>query len=258
MPGATWIGPTGNRNAGAELTVYGLVLHIQQGTEAGTEAWQRNPASQVSSHFLLPQAGGARQMVDTADRAWAQAAGNGHWLSAECEGRSGHPLTDAQVHSAAQILAWGHETYGVPLRVANDANAASVASGGLGYHAMGGTAWGNHPDCPGTPVISQRPAIVAQAVALLTGGSMDLDYNTTYQRPDVVGTRPARVEVDDVWAHEMTGVGPYGPEKSFRGAQLDRIEAALTALGVQLKKLAGPANARDIAAEIIKQLGASG
>lgn len=166
MPGAVWIGPTVNEDPGAELAVYGLILHIQQGTEAGTEAWERNPLSEVSSHFLAPRAGGVRQMVDTADKAWCQVDGNSHWISVECEGYSGQPLTPAQVEAAAQILAWLHTVYGVPLTPANDPSPGSVAHGGLGYHAMGGSSWGGHYDCPGAPVINQRPAICARAAQL--------------------------------------------------------------------------------------------
>jgi hypothetical protein len=211
MPGAAWIGPTVNRNPGAEGTVYGLVLHIQQGTEAGTEAWQRNPASQISSHFLAPKGGGLRQMVDTADKAWCEAAGNAHWISVECEGFSGQHLTLAQVEACAQLLAWLHNVYAVPLRYADDPHALTVAAGGLGYHAMGGAAWGNHPDCPGGPVISQRGAMIARAQQL-TGDTMsslepverkeldDIDYTTTHvPMPD--GTvKPVHVAIGQVLA----------------------------------------------------------
>lgn len=169
MPGAVWIGPTVNENPGAEGTVYGLVLHIQQGTEAGTESWERDPASQVSSHFLTPKSGGLRQMVDTADKAWCEVAGNTHWISIECEGMSGEALTDAQVTACAQLLAWLHEAYAVPLAPASNPNAATVAQGGLGYHSMGGAAWGGHYDCPGLPIIAQRALICARAASIVDG-----------------------------------------------------------------------------------------
>lgn len=181
MPGAVWIGPTDNRYPAGMSTVVGVVLHIQQGTEAGTEAWQRNPKSQVSSHFLLPKTGGIRQMVDTEDAAWCEVAGNRHWLSIECEGRSGDLLTAAQLDAAARILLWAHHTYGVPLATSNDWRALVPALGGLGYHAMGGNAWGGHFDCPGTPIINQRALIVARAVHLNTQEVPDLDANQAKQ-----------------------------------------------------------------------------
>lgn len=164
MPGAVWIGPTGNKTIGGMTEVRGLVLHVQQGSEAGTEAWFKESASKASSHFLAPKGAGLRQLVDTADKAWAEAGGNAHWVSLENEGYSGTPLTPSQVEDAAQLLAWLHTQYGVPLESTDDVNGR-----GLGWHGMGGDAWGGHPDCPGDPIKAQRPAIIARAEAILGG-----------------------------------------------------------------------------------------
>lgn len=163
MIGAVWIGPTVNRTEDGMSVVRGLALHIQQGTEQGSEAWFKNPASKASAHFLNPKKGPLRQLVDTADRAWAQAAGNPNWISVENEGVSGEPLNDSQLSNAAQLFAWVHRTYNtVPLQLAD-----TPADGGLGWHGMGGAAWGNHPNCPGKPIIAQRPQILAEAERLL-------------------------------------------------------------------------------------------
>jgi hypothetical protein len=158
MAGAQWIGPTQNRTAGGMTEVHGLVLHIQDGTEAGSEAWFQDPDSHASAHFLNPRAGSVRQLIDTADRAWAQAAGNPYWVSIENEGRAGDALTTSQVQNCAQVLAWLHHVYAVPLTSTTD-----TMGRGLAYHGMGGAAWGNHPDCPGARVLGQRTAILAAA-----------------------------------------------------------------------------------------------
>lgn len=155
---ADWIGPTVNKQTQGMGKVIGVVVHIQQGTEAGTEAWQRNPSAQVSSHFLSPKVGRGRQMVDTYDKAWCQALGNLNWLSIENEGLSGQTLTPNQLEFNAQVLAKAHVVYNVPLQVSNDPNVP-----GLCHHSAGGVGWGNHPDCPGSPIIAQKPAIVARA-----------------------------------------------------------------------------------------------
>lgn len=161
---ADWIGPTQNRNAGGMGTVFGVCLHIQQGTEAGSVAWEENPRSEVSSHFLAPKSGRLQQMVDTADKAWAQAAGNDNYLSIECEGLCGQTLTDEQLHSCAAVLAHASTFHGVPLVLAN-----TPGQHGLIYHAAGGVPWGDHPDCPGSPIIAQRAQII-QLAAEMTGG----------------------------------------------------------------------------------------
>lgn len=162
MPGAAWIGPTVNRTPGGMIEIHGLVLHIQAGTEAGTEAWFNDPTSYVSSHFLNPKTGQLRQMIDTADRAWAQAAGNPYWISIENEGRAGDSLTPSQVENAAQLLAWLHRAYAVPVIGTHD-----TMGRGLAWHGLGGAAWGGHPDCPGVPILVQRLAIVNRAEQLV-------------------------------------------------------------------------------------------
>lgn len=170
---ADWVGPPAE-NFGdgdyAELEtadrmyeVRGVVLHIEQGSDIGTTAWMENAASDVSSHFLSRKASArGGQMVDTADRAWTQADGNGHWLSIENEGWQGEALTPQQVEFCAQILAKAHVVYGVPLQITNDPNGR-----GLGWHGMGGAAWGGHYDCPGEPVKNQRQQIIDRAAQIL-------------------------------------------------------------------------------------------
>jgi hypothetical protein len=175
---ATWIGPTVNSGDGDGRpgepedrigTVYGLVLHIQEGTEAGTEAWQRNPAAQVSSHFLLPKQGRPRQMVDTAERSWCQSAGNSHWLSLECEGHQGDALTPDQVAGAAALVARANRELGVPLQVVDKPlTVTGLAGGGLTFHGAGGAAWGGHYQCPGGPIAGARALILTAARDVLS------------------------------------------------------------------------------------------
>jgi hypothetical protein len=159
MPGAAFIGPTVNRNPGGMISVRGLVLHIQQGYEGGSEAWFKNPAAQASAHFLNPKTGGLRQLVDTTDEAWAQMAGNRYWISVENEGFVPDSLTASQIENAAQLLAWLHVTFAVPLAATDD----PTTGRGLGWHGMGGAAWGGHTGCPGDAIKAQRPAIIQRA-----------------------------------------------------------------------------------------------
>jgi hypothetical protein len=136
----------------------GLILHVMQGSLTGSVAWAKNPASQVSFHFGTSKAGQCQQLVDTDVTAWTQAAGNGSWVSVENEDFSGNPLNAGQVEACAQLYARGVREYGWPYQLAN-----SPSGFGLGWHGMGGVAWGNHPDCPGQPIINQRQAILDRA-----------------------------------------------------------------------------------------------
>jgi hypothetical protein len=161
FPNATWRGPVPNQTPGGMSAHLGLVLHIQQGTEAGTDAWFHNPSSQVSAHFGNPKQGPLDQWVDTDDRAWAEVGGNPSWVSVENEGSSGDSLTASQIENAAQLLAWLHQIYGVPLQISNDPNTP-----GLSGHSIGGAAWGGHTDCPGAPILAQRQQITDRAAQI--------------------------------------------------------------------------------------------
>lgn len=159
--GATWRPIPVNYTKGGQSSVRGLVVHIMAGTLAGTDSWFRNPVARASSHFGTGKNGTVYQWVDTANRAWAQANGNSSWLSIENEGKGGDSLTSAQMDRIAEVFAWVHKTYGVPLQVAS-----SPSGRGLGYHAMGGNGWGGHTQCPGARIVAQLPEIVARAKRL--------------------------------------------------------------------------------------------
>lgn len=135
-------------------TVHGAVLHIMQGTLSGTDTWFHNPHAEASAHFGVGKAGSVYQWVDTADKAWAQAAGNPNWISIELEGQMGDSMTGAQMLAVADIVNW----LKIPLELAE-----SPFGQGIGYHAMGGKAWGGHP-CPGEAIKAQRQMIINMAV----------------------------------------------------------------------------------------------
>lgn len=184
---ATWRGPTPNVG-GPMKEQRGLVLHIAEGTFEGTIAWQKNPAAQVSSHFVVDVDGTIAQVVDVDVTAWTQILGNGHWLSVENAGHTPHALTDAQVEANAQLLARCHREFGVPLQIAT-----SPDGRGLGHHSMGaesGVNWG-HSDCPGPNIIAQKPAILARAIQIIQGDDMQLtDKITLVDKPDVKYSSP--------------------------------------------------------------------
>lgn len=164
-PGATWRGPVVNRTpSGMVMPPIGLVLHIQQGSEGGTDAWFRDPASRVSAHFGAPKSGGIDQWVIIGDEAWHAASANRTYVGVEIEGSSGDRLTGAQSEALAHLIAWMHTDYGMPLAVAT-----VPGHPGLAYHALGGDAWGGHPDCPGQPIIDARPHLLARAGEILAG-----------------------------------------------------------------------------------------
>ena len=140
----------------------GLVLHIQQGHQAGTINWFNNPKSEASAKWCCAKNGDLVQLVNDKDMAWTEVAGNPFWDAVECEGISGEQLTPQQIITIAKLLEWHSFVKGYPLQVTSD----PINGRGLGHHAMGGQAWGGHLDCPGTAIIKQKPLIVAKALAI--------------------------------------------------------------------------------------------
>jgi len=259
---AEWRGPTVNCGDGDQYPnegedrmreQRGLVIHIAEGYYEGTIGYQKNPGVNVSSHFVVSDGakgqgrdGDIAQVVDTDIAAWTQRAGNGHWLSVECAGFTPHPLTAAQVESVAQLFARAHREYGVPLQIAYNPNGR-----GLGHHSMGtnghsvptdnwtGPTWG-HEDCPGPAIVAQKPAIVARAIQIVSGGD--------------------DVSAADVWAYRFKGKRPDGTSYDFSAEEMltGANQAAWRAVQL-LEEAAGsggtvPPGAVGLTAEALQQI----
>jgi hypothetical protein len=70
-----------------------------------------------------------------------------------------------------RIIAWlkGHKGgpgYAFPLLTIDDPNGQ-----GIGWHGMGGQAWGRHLACPGDSAKDQRTTLIADALSLIGGPS---------------------------------------------------------------------------------------
>lgn len=140
-----------------------VIIHIMEGTLAGTDGWFRNPRSQVSAHFGVGRKGEVIQWVGTGNRAWHAADANSYAIGIECEGEVENPaedsLTSEQVRAIGGIVAWAHKENSIPLWL----NSRPYTGRGLSWHGLGGASWGNHPNCPGTHIRAQLPDILAAA-----------------------------------------------------------------------------------------------
>jgi hypothetical protein len=245
MPGATWR-PVPNCTRGGQEAVYGVVLHIMEGTLDGSDSWFRNTSSEASAHFGVGKDGRIFQWVDTADRAWAQAAGNRTWLSIEHEGHSGDALTPQQLAATARIVAWAHAQHGVPLQLTD-----SPTGRGIGWHGMGGADWGGHYSCPGTLITAQRTAIITAAKSGATPTVQEDDMPTADEIADalmkklgaptgVLGTiddptkadDPKNPTADDQSLRAM--LWTIGANAAHANAKADAILTGLTTLAAQV------------------------
>lgn len=128
------------------------VVHVMEGTLAGTDSWFMNPSAQVSAHFGVGKNGAVHQYVDTSLIAWAEANYNSVAISVEHEGNSGESLTPQQIAADQPLAQWLKKTSGIPLVM-------STYAGWCG-HGQLGVEGGNHPDCPGQPILNQWPEVL--------------------------------------------------------------------------------------------------
>lgn len=99
-----------------------IVWHIAEGTYNGTISWEKNPASETSSHYVLGKDGKISQLVDLTKAAWTQGKiakpthpyvkahpgvnPNLYCISIECEGfwkDTKGKLTDKQLAAAVEL-----------------------------------------------------------------------------------------------------------------------------------------------------------
>lgn len=143
----------------------GVVLHTEDGFEAGTVDTFMNKANQVSAFFSIAADGSCHQYVPVGKGlvAWSQKDGNDSFRGIEDEDRThpSVPLTPAQITTFAQIFEACSAFDGFPLKITD-----SVNGQGLILHSDGGQAWGGHLQCPGPVRAAQRPQIVALAMSI--------------------------------------------------------------------------------------------
>lgn len=112
-------------------TAVAIVVHIMDGTLAGTDAWFASRGSKVSAHYGVGKNGEVHQYVDEDDT--AQHAGivdspaalvvrqrltlnpNLYTVGIEHEGRDGDALTPAQADASAELIAEIASDWGIPL-----------------------------------------------------------------------------------------------------------------------------------------------
>ncbi|QFY10459.1 nucleoside transporter [Nonomuraea phyllanthi] len=94
-----------------------IVIHVTQGSYAGTISWFQNPASGVSSHYVVRSSDGAiTQMVREKDRAFHAGTYNRRSVGIEHEGFVDNAtwFTDAMYRSSAALTRNIADRYGIP------------------------------------------------------------------------------------------------------------------------------------------------
>jgi len=200
MPGAIWQGEHGSK----PMDRYDIVcVHTIVGF-----------APAHAAHFSVRANGEILQSRDTSLRSGANLEGNHRVIAIENEDHGsafgswntgdGHAVPDftaLQVEANARIVAWAHQTHGIPL-VPNPNSRPT--SRGVGYHRQGidgnfladgyayggrvsgGELWTTSPGkvCPGDRRISRVPQIINRAIAIAGGDDMTPEEHEWLRRLD--------------------------------------------------------------------------
>ncbi|WP_420822061.1 N-acetylmuramoyl-L-alanine amidase [Streptomyces avicenniae] len=117
-PPARWVpAHSENYRAGRTQEISAVVVHVTQGSYAGSISWFQNPDSEVSSHYVIRSSDGeVTQMVRDADTAWHAKAGNAYSVGIEHEGWVDDPawFTDVMYRSSAALTRYLADRHGIP------------------------------------------------------------------------------------------------------------------------------------------------
>ncbi|GAA2090952.1 hypothetical protein GCM10009801_56310 [Streptomyces albiaxialis] len=117
-PDAKWVPADGNNFAsGRAESLNKIVVHVTQGSYAGSISWFQNPEAQVSAHYVVRSSDGeVTQMVRDADTAYHARSANASSLGIEHEGYVDDPtwFTDAMYRSSAALTRHLADAHGIP------------------------------------------------------------------------------------------------------------------------------------------------
>ncbi|AUH40042.1 N-acetylmuramoyl-L-alanine amidase [Streptomyces sp. CMB-StM0423] len=117
-PPALWVPASpSNYNSGRSASINKIVIHVTQGSYAGSISWFQNPAAQSSAHYVVRSSDGeVTQMVRDGDTAWHARDANSSSLGIEHEGWVDDPswFTDSMYRSSAALTRHLADRYGVP------------------------------------------------------------------------------------------------------------------------------------------------
>ncbi|SCL72829.1 N-acetylmuramoyl-L-alanine amidase [Micromonospora peucetia] len=115
---ARWVAAYGgNYAAGRSSRITTVVVHVTQGSYAGTVSWFQNPSAGVSAHYVVKSSNGeVTQMVREGDTAYHARSANPYSVGIEHEGFVDNPgwFTDAMYRSSAALTRYLCDKYGLP------------------------------------------------------------------------------------------------------------------------------------------------
>ncbi|MFF8916387.1 peptidoglycan-binding protein [Streptomyces sp. NPDC015032] len=117
-PSALWVPAHANNfAAGRSAEIDKVIVHVTQGSYAGSISWFQNPSAEVSAHYVVRSSDGEiTQMVRDSDTAYHARSENASALGIEHEGFIDDPswFTDTMYRSSAALTSYLCDRYGIP------------------------------------------------------------------------------------------------------------------------------------------------
>ncbi|MFJ4572626.1 peptidoglycan-binding protein [Streptomyces sp. NPDC088846] len=117
-PSALWVPAHANNfAAGRSAKIDKVIVHVTQGSYAGSISWFQNPTAEVSAHYVVRSSDGEiTQMVRDGDTAYHARSENASALGIEHEGFIDDPswFTDTMYRSSAALTGYLCDRYGIP------------------------------------------------------------------------------------------------------------------------------------------------
>ncbi len=278
-PDALWV-PASSANfaSGRSQAISAVVIHVTQGSYAGSISWFQNPDSQVSAHYVIRSSDGeVTQMVRDADTAWHARSGNSYSVGIEHEGWVDDPawFTDAMYRSSAALTSHLADEYGIPKDREHIVGHSEVPDND---HTDPGPNWdwdyymelvGGDPGDPGAPSLDfpAYPTLssgstgpeVAALQHLLTGNGHDAGASDGQFGPQTeaavrsfqtaLGLTADGVANAQTWTALLAAGGADALSEGSTGESVSRLQRALTAaLGrtVDIDGVFGPLTAEAV------------
>lgn len=215
----------GNYSNGRNDTIQYVIIHTVQGSYAGCISWFQNPTSNVSSHYVVSQAGDVTQMVAHADTAWHASNYNSRSVGIEHEGFVDDPAwaTPALYEASAALTRWIADRESIPkdrAHILGHVELPGATHTDPGPHWNWGTYMGlvtNGAATPQTGVLRGVVYVDPDVGARIPGATVRLS-NGAVATTDATGSFRFDVEA-----------GPYTITAEAAGygrAQLDRVVTA--------------------------------
>ena len=122
LPDAIWNSAHSSNYANASrsaASINYIVVHTIQGSYGSAINWFKDPAANVSSHYVVKSSNGeVTQMVDDSDRAWHDRCFNSETIGIEHEGYVSDPelwYTESMYMASARLAAHAAREYNIPI-----------------------------------------------------------------------------------------------------------------------------------------------